>query len=140
VNWTREQWLQQAKAIDVAAYLAVQDCKKYGITPRVLAPPYNSDPPGISDHKYVTEWLHDGTHSDVGPNFPWDIFKAAVDRYVADAPADPPPAPAGFQYPTADEMVKQIWEQMFGPQAKGWPQLRNQTLVDGVAELLNGKP
>jgi N-acetyl-anhydromuramyl-L-alanine amidase AmpD len=146
VTWSRAQWLQQSKAIDVAAYIAVQDCKKYGITPRVLAPPYNSDPPGISDHKYVTEWLHDGSHSDVGPNFPWDVFKAAVDRYVADAGPEQTEQPAGFQYPSPDEMVKQIWEQLFGPEARGFPSLfgmtadgtRGKFTVEGIADLHKG--
>jgi hypothetical protein len=44
-SWTREQWMGQSKAIEVAAYLAVSDCKKYGIPLRVLAPPYSSPPP-----------------------------------------------------------------------------------------------
>ncbi|HUO38651.1 MAG TPA: N-acetylmuramoyl-L-alanine amidase [Mycobacterium sp.] len=83
VNWTRDEWLQNmGNAIDVAAYLAVQDCRKYGINVGVLSPPYNSDPPGITDHKYVTDWLGDGTHTDVGPNFPWDTFTAAINKYA----------------------------------------------------------
>lgn len=81
-SWTRSQWLRQSKAIDVAAYLAVQDCIKYGIAPNVIAPPYNSDPPGISDHRYCTQHLRDGNnHTDVGDNFPWDVFAAAVAKY-----------------------------------------------------------
>ena len=72
-GWSRDQWLKQSRAIDVAAYLAVQDCKHYGISTRVVAPPYNSTP-GISDHQYVTQVLKDGSHTDVGPNFPWDVF------------------------------------------------------------------
>jgi hypothetical protein len=52
-----------AKAIDVAAYLAVQDCQKRGIPIKVIKPPYLSDPPGISDHRYCTDHLKDGnTH------------------------------------------------------------------------------
>ena len=34
------QWLAQSRAIDVAAYLAVQDCRKYGIPLTVIALPY----------------------------------------------------------------------------------------------------
>jgi N-acetyl-anhydromuramyl-L-alanine amidase AmpD len=98
VAWTRQQWLDNAgKAIDVAAYLAVQDCQKYGIAIKVIEPPYPSDPPGISDHRYVTQHLGIGTHTDVGDNFPWDVFEAAVNKYAgiaAPAPAAPPPAPA----------------------------------------------
>ena len=39
VNWSYDQWMQQSNAIDVAAYLAVQDCTKYGIPLRTMPPP-----------------------------------------------------------------------------------------------------
>jgi len=96
VAWTRQQWLDNAgKAIDVAAYLAVQDCQKYGIATNVLTPPYAANPPGISDHRYVTQHLSIGTHTDVGDNFPWDVFEAAVNKYAGNPPAAPSaPAPA----------------------------------------------
>jgi hypothetical protein len=82
-GWSRAEWMRISRAIEVAAYLAVQDCKKYGIPIRVLSPPYTSSPPGISDHKYVTEWLKDGNHTDVGNQFPWDFFTAAVTRFAS---------------------------------------------------------
>jgi N-acetyl-anhydromuramyl-L-alanine amidase AmpD len=130
-SWSRDQWLQQSKAIDVAAYLIVQDCKKYGIPTKVVAPPYTERIPGISDHRYVTKVLGDGTHTDVGDNFPWDVLKAAVDKYSSDAPAPPvvppPPTPA-----TDRELLQQIWDQL----RIEWPQLGGKTLVDAVAELL----
>lgn len=88
-GWSREQWLKISKAIDVAAYLAVQDCKKYGISTKVLKPPYNSNPPGISDHNYVTKWLKWGDHTDVGPNFPWDVFEASVKKYSGEQASGP---------------------------------------------------
>ncbi len=104
VAWTRQQWLDNAgKAIDVAAYLAVQDCQKYGIAMKVIEPPYASNPPGISDHRYVTQHLGIGTHTDVGDNFPWDVFEAAVNKYAGVAPpaAAPPSAPAPSAPPPA---------------------------------------
>ena len=94
VAWTREQWMQQSKAIEAAAYLCVQDCNKYGISKRVITPPYDDDPPGISDHRYVTEHLGIGSHSDVGDNFPWDVFAAAVTKYAGQPPPPPAPVPA----------------------------------------------
>lgn len=128
--WTRDQWVAQSKAIDVAAYLAVQDCKKYGISTNVVPPPYTSTP-GISDHYYVTKVLGDGTHTDVGPNFPWDVFAAAVQKYSGAAPPPPPPVTPDY--------LKEIWEQLRGPGGNGWKQLGGRTLVDAVAELLKGK-
>jgi N-acetyl-anhydromuramyl-L-alanine amidase AmpD len=123
VNWTREQWMLQANAIDVAAYLAVQDCAKYGISTNVVPPPYTAGTPGISDHMYVTDILKDGTHVDCGPNFPWDVFAAAVHKYAnAPAPAPPAPVPGGNvtnppQFPqppaTTDAAIMEIWGVFF---------------------------
>jgi N-acetyl-anhydromuramyl-L-alanine amidase AmpD len=123
-EWTRQQWLDKAgKAIDVAAYLAVQDCQKYNIPIKVIEPPYASNPPGISDHRYVTQHLRFGNHTDVGDNFPWDVFEAAVNKYAgiavaAPAPATPPPsaapplpaAPPDFAYLTGAvaDLVKRV--------------------------------
>lgn len=141
--WSRADWLKQAKAIDVAAYLAVQDCKKYGIPTTVIAPPYTVSRAGISDHNYVTKILGDGTHTDVGPNFPWDVFTAAVSKYAGTSTNPPPPStntPTSSTKPLTDrELLQQIWDQLRGPDGKGWPQLGGRTLVDAVAELLKAK-
>ncbi|NDF13388.1 MAG: hypothetical protein EB060_11330, partial [Proteobacteria bacterium] len=70
-SWSRQQWLDKVgRAIDVAAYLAVQDCRKYGIPFTVIPPPYSQGRAGISDHRYVTRVLKDGSHTDVGDGFP----------------------------------------------------------------------
>ncbi|SKT44866.1 N-acetylmuramoyl-L-alanine amidase [Mycobacteroides abscessus] len=140
ISWSRQDWLTKAgKAIDVAAYLAVQDCKKYGIPIKVVPPPYDTGTPGISDHKYVTAVLKWGSHSDVGPNFPWDVFIAAVNKYAGTGTVAPPVDPPEFTYPSTDVMIREIWEQLRGPQAKGWPQLGGKSLVDAVAALMGGK-
>lgn len=89
--FTREQWLQREADIEIAAYLAVQDARKYGFSTEVIPPPYNGAArPGISDHKYVTQKLGIGTHTDVGPNFPWDVFTRYVNKYAqpSTAPGD----------------------------------------------------
>lgn len=149
-SWTREQWMKQSKAIDVAAYLLVQDAIKYRVPIKVIPPPYKSDPPGMSDHAYVTKRLKDGSHTDCGDGFPWDFFASCVSKYIPKAekkeekpaPAKPATGKPGvqvsvkFPYPSSDEMLVQIWEQLFGPKAKGWPQLGGKTLVDAVAEIL----
>ncbi|MBL3745158.1 N-acetylmuramoyl-L-alanine amidase [Mycobacteroides abscessus] len=96
-SWTREQWMKQANALDVAAYLAVQDCEKYDIPAKVIAPPYSGRIPGISDHRYVTKVLGDGTHTDVGDGFPWDYFTERVTFWAGGGQAAPPTT--GKQYP-----------------------------------------
>jgi len=139
VNWTRDQWLQQARALDVAAYIAVQDCKKYGIPIKVIAPPYRSAPPGISDHAYVTNFLGDGTHTDCGPNFPWDVFSANLAKwalaYTDKTPVTPPPVvpaqPKVVPAPPAARPVGPSVDQI----AMRWNCLGGQTLVEAVAEI-----
>lgn len=100
VAWSRGQWLDNmGSAIDVAAYLTVLDCHAWGIPFTVVpGPNYNADPPCISDHRYCSDYLQDGnTHVDVGDNFPWDVFAAAVAKYAGlpvPVPAPPAPGPA----------------------------------------------
>jgi len=178
VNWSRDQWMANDKALDAAAYICARDCLKYGIQVKMLVeldangnPKYIADPPGIADHRYCTEWLKDGnSHDDVGDNFPWDYFASRVEFWraaLAPAPAPTPapapapspapapvppapapapapaPTPAPFTYPSTDDMVKQVWEQLFGPQGGGWPDLfgersdgtRGLTVVEAIASL-----
>jgi len=76
---------------------------------------------------------------------PVTLAKLVEHGYVPlGAVATPPPAsPAGFAYPSTDEMVKQVWEQLFGPQADGWPALfgklddgsRGKYTVEAIADL-----
>jgi hypothetical protein len=133
---TREQWLSKCgPAIDVAAYLAVQDAKKYGFSTLVVPPPYTAGTPGISDHKWVTDVFKWGTHTDVGPGFPWDALAAAVAKYAGTEVTPPVVTPPAFVYPSTDVMIREIWEQLRGPQGKGWDQLDGKSLVDYVSGL-----
>jgi len=82
--WTGEQWIANARnAIRIAAWLAVQDCRKYGIPVVVNSPPYR-ETAGISDHNFATQMLPEtgNTHTDVGPGFPWDLFAADVASFT----------------------------------------------------------
>lgn len=110
-DWSRQEWLNNAAdSIDVAAYLAVQDCRKYRIPVKVIAPPYSSGRAGITDHRYVTEVLRDGSHSDVGNEFPWDVFDAAVEKYSgATVPAPTrPTTPGGFLMALSDSEQREL--------------------------------
>lgn len=144
-GWSRAEWLAKAgRAIDVAAFLAVQDARKYGFSTLVVPPPYKAGKPGISDHRWVTDVFGWGSHTDVGPGFPWDVFQASVAKYAATGAVGGTGGTAGsggFEYPSADVMLREVWEQLRGPHGKGWPQLGKNakgeylTLVDAVAEL-----
>lgn len=82
-KWSRAQWLKRERDIEIAAFIAVQDCAKYpSMSTQVIPPPYLVQGPGISDHRYVTKKLGIGTHTDVGDGFPWDVFTGYVNKYT----------------------------------------------------------
>lgn len=89
-NQTRDQWLNNyGNAIDIAAQVAVRDARKYGMTIEVLGRDYNrirATRRGIIDHSGVTNALRIGTHTDCGPNFPWDVFKDRVNFWNSEEP------------------------------------------------------
>lgn len=91
-HWSEHEWLaNMGDAIDVAAYFAVRDAQKYGFATDVITHPYH-EAEGISDHRYVTDCLGIGTHTDVGPGFPWSVFRAAVKKYTNGEDTMPTPA------------------------------------------------
>ena len=147
-GWTRQQWLDNmGRAIPVMAWLCANDLIKYGIPPVVsLGPNYTPIPTGVVDHRYFTAVVRDGnTHNDIGDSFPAEVFRNYLTTFYnaikgAPVPVTPPkptPAPAPQPYPSQADMIVQIWEQLLGPHAKGWPQLGGKTLIDAIAELRN---
>lgn len=158
--WTRQEWLDNVgRAIDVAAYLCAQDCLKYGIAPNVIpGPNYNAAPPGVSDHRYCSDYLKDGNdHTDVGDGFPWNVFATAVAGYYAalSGAATPPPAQpaqpaplAPIAAPDQETATDLVIEQLLGPwdstagQFTGWPQLSGNAaaLADLQAKVNAGTP
>lgn len=104
-SWTRQQWLDNmGNAIEVAAWLAVQDCLKYGIPTVVNPPPYFRGA-SISDHKYVTQVLGIGSHTDVGSNFPWDVFIGHVKRFTT-------PEDDWLDMPDNAQMLREVWDKL----------------------------
>jgi len=152
--WSTQQWLDKmGRAIPIAARLVAADLVKYGIPPVVsIGRPYTRINTGVIDHRFVTEVLGIGSHTDVGDGFPVSVFTqhlmAAYNELKPTTPGIPavkPPTAApvappatqkpAYTYPSQAEMIIQIWEQLFGPRAKGWPQLGGRTLVDAVADI-----
>ncbi|MGW5316711.1 N-acetylmuramoyl-L-alanine amidase [Nocardia thailandica] len=131
--WSRQQWLDlMGRGIEIAAWLAVEDCRKYGIPTTVIAPPYRRAA-GISDHRYVTDCLGIGDHTDVGPNFPWDVFAGHVRDFTTDR-KDPP-------IMDAQTAAGLALDQLAGPGTRdgknfpGWPQLGGRTIVNALAAI-----
>ncbi|WP_280389791.1 glycoside hydrolase domain-containing protein [Nocardia wallacei] len=86
--WSREQWLAREHDIKIACWLSVQYARQSGHAVDVIAPPYEVRD-GISDHKYVTEALGIGNHTDLGWNFPWDVAAHWVAVYASGGVAAP---------------------------------------------------
>nr|WP_156677538.1 glycoside hydrolase domain-containing protein [Nocardia sp. Root136] len=81
IAWSREQWLRIDGDLRIAAFLAVRSAHRHGYSTEVIEPDYYVGD-GISDHQYVTRALGIGSHTDVGPNFPWDVFAAHVAAFA----------------------------------------------------------
>ena len=144
-GWTRQQWLDlMGNGIKIMAWLIASDLIKYNIPPVVsLGPNYRPITSGVVDHRYFRDVVRDGnTHGDVGDGFPNDVFTNHLTTFHSALKGGPtvptpavPPTPPPFTYPSQAEMITQIWEQLFGPRAKGWPQLGGKSLVDAVADI-----
>jgi N-acetyl-anhydromuramyl-L-alanine amidase AmpD len=142
-SWTRQQWLDNMSAgIKSAAYLAVRKCLAFNIPTQILV---GKDYPrvvkenGITDHNAitVTQLSPGSTHTDVGPNFPWDTFGAFVAQYTPGAaPTPDPPADPLVQFnewvaaATDRELLEYVTRQI-GPGDPAWAS-KNKTLRDKV--------
>ena len=98
-NWSRQTWFDRMRhGIDVAAYIAVRDARRYGLQPRVISPEEaRQGRTGITDHNGVRIATGAGTHTDMGAGFDWGYFIGRVDEFAALAP--PPPALGSDKYP-----------------------------------------
>ncbi len=89
-SWSRQTWFDRMQhGIDIAAFIAVRDARRYGLAPRVISPEEASrGETGITDHNGVA--IATGIknhHTDVGPGFPWDYFARKVAEFAALPPA-----------------------------------------------------
>lgn len=84
---TREQWLDSysKRLLERAADATAQYCLKYDIPPRQLTNAQLADKKskGLVGHRQVSEVFKKSTHTDPGPNFPWDVFLTLVQQALA---------------------------------------------------------
>ncbi|WP_228002132.1 N-acetylmuramoyl-L-alanine amidase [Nocardia australiensis] len=155
-SWSRAEWLNIRDDIRIAAWLAVQDAAKYGFSTEVIAPPYGRARPGISDHRYITDVIGWGSHTDVGSGFPWDVFAADVAEFTGS-----PSIGADMQLSdtitdaygnkvsvgdilkwvayhtdiTADQLGGRDTRRDIPAKFNGWPQLGDRTVVNALAAI-----
>lgn len=90
---SRQQWLDKfGRAIEMAAWLFVRDAAQYNPLEPVVRgwAELRKGLPGGTDHRGITA-MGIGNHTDVGPNFPWDVFSAHVTRFVRGVVISTPP-------------------------------------------------
>lgn len=89
-GWSRAQWLARDADLRIAAWIAVQDARKYGFPPNWLGSGGRYVPAwaGVSDHQYVTDVIGWGSHTDCGPGFPGDVFARYLAEYAGTAPEE----------------------------------------------------
>lgn len=96
-SWSRQTWLDRMqRGIDIAAYIAVRDCRRNGLEAHVISPEAaRAGRTGITDHNGVVIATGVGDHTDVGPGFPWDYFRQKLGEYTAPEAQPAPPFPGG---------------------------------------------
>lgn len=79
-SWTREQWLGVYRSrLEIAAAWTRARCLARNIPRRKLSSSQVAQGmSGVIGHINWTEGKHDGTHTDPGNNFPWDVFMKLV--------------------------------------------------------------
>jgi hypothetical protein len=81
--WSRDTWLSHTGMLDRIAQWLAEHAGVRSIPLDHIGPPgVTNHAPGVIGHWDYTRGAHDGTHTDPGPNFPWDyvITKA---RHIA---------------------------------------------------------
>jgi len=77
--WPRSEWLAHDAMLRNAAAWVRSWCLKYDLPMRKLTPAeVGADAHGVCGHWDWTLGKRDGTHTDPGPAFPWDVFMGYV--------------------------------------------------------------
>lgn len=78
-KWPRSEWLAHDNMLRLGAGVAREWCARYGIPAVKLTPAQvGADMSGVMGHWDWTLGKGDGTHTDPGANFPWDVFISYV--------------------------------------------------------------
>jgi|SRR5688500_15019140 len=115
-RWTRAQWLSEGTVDGVrnpramirhAAAWAKRECEALGIPKQYIGVAgVRAGARGIIMHRDYTYGTGDGDHTDMGSNFPWDVFLQDLNGAPAPAPKPAPaPAPAPVNYKTKGDVM-----------------------------------
>ena len=114
--WTRQQWLtdHHPMLVNTAGWIR-ERCAARNIPLVKLTPAQvGAGQAGVCGHIDWTLGAHDGTHTDPGPGFPWDVV-----MQLAGAPA-PSPSEDDLTPDQADQLALLVTQLVTGPDAKAW--------------------
>lgn len=82
-RWTRDEWLTHPGTLDNTAQWLAERSKARGIPLTKIGPAdVKARRPGVIGHVDYTLGTGDGTHTDPGPNYPWDVVIAKARAYA----------------------------------------------------------
>lgn len=82
-RWSREEWLRHRPMLEKAAAWTRERCQARGIPMVKLSPAQvRAGQAGVIGHHDWTVGMKDGTHTDPGSSFPWDLFMELVQKGV----------------------------------------------------------
>lgn len=74
MGWTRDQWLAKPRMLDACAAWLSEEAARYDIPlVRIGADQIRAGAAGVCGHADCVAAGLGGTHTDPGPNFPWDV-------------------------------------------------------------------
>lgn len=130
--WSRQQWLAESDMLKRGARVAARWSHEMSV-PVVKT---DGTERGYCGHGDLRKF-GGTTHTDPGPNFPWDAFLGMVRIEINNLKGINPvaPKPTGSSTNrlldlTLDQLVGAPWADF-----PGWPQLGNRTIVDALAEI-----
>ncbi len=84
--WSRQQWLDCGMLDNAAAWLADRATVRGIPIAYVGTDGVRNNQPGVIGHVDWTRGANEGSHTDPGPNFPWDELTARAQRFTNPAP------------------------------------------------------
>jgi hypothetical protein len=105
-RYTRADWLARPKLLDTTARWLADRSKARGIPLVKLSPgDVALGKAGVIGHVDWTVGAQDGTHTDPGPNYPWDVVIAKARAYAAPEEDDLPYTEAQLRKMIAEEVA-----------------------------------
>ncbi|MFC3848901.1 glycoside hydrolase domain-containing protein [Corynebacterium hansenii] len=113
---SRAEWLKYPEQLRSAARISADYIRRYGHEPRHLtvAEVRGRKAKGFATHDDVSKAFRESTHTDPGPNFPWDVFLDMVHQELREPgrgeprPGGTPPAPNPKENNVLPETIRSI--------------------------------